>query len=138
MNVIGPTHSVKARKRHNCFLCPCSIEPGTLYLRWACEDDGRVYTIRVHPDCASYANDNIEAFTDGEGVEDCAVASDLRETLAVYRQVDGWPELTGQLASKAAEIVATWPGLTALVARIVKEVRAEITEDDRLPTMGTA
>lgn len=138
MSVIGPTLTVKARKAHNCFLCPCVIAPGSLYLRWAWEDAGSVSTLRAHPDCHSYAHDNIENYTNGDGVEDDAVAADLRETLSVYRQVDGWPDLAGHDTEKAAEIVATWPGLAGLVERIVREIWAEATEDERSPIVGTA
>jgi len=47
---IGSTTTPIARKRHQCWWCGESIEPGTKYVRWLCKD-GDVVQVKVHPEC---------------------------------------------------------------------------------------
>lgn len=120
LTIVGQ-HRVKARKRHNCFLCTVPILVGTEHDTWTCIGDGRPNRLRVHDDCKSYAHDLIDGWTNGDGVEDNAVETDIWDS--IVEQTDEWVYLVNE--AKAADILATWPGLAGVVEAVRVGVRRE-------------
>lgn len=114
MSVLGPVRTVKARIQHNCFLCPLPIAPRSRYLTWAWKGGTSVTTMRVHPSCESYAQSHIDGWTNGDGVEENSVETDIGERVA-------WRGTYN--ASEADDIVKMWPDLAPLVERASADVR---------------
>lgn len=54
--------TVKARKRHRCFLCYCSIWPGETYRRTSQAWEGSINRLEEHPECARVGGHYYRAF----------------------------------------------------------------------------
>ena len=108
---------VKARKPHGCFLCPIDIEVGEVHDRWGWAEDGRVTTMRAHDACKSYAHDCVDGWTNGDGVSENAVYDHIAEEIGC---VDAGGR-HGSDKARADAILATWPGLSRVIDRIVSE-----------------
>jgi hypothetical protein len=76
--------------------------------------------IRTHDACKSYAHDCIDEWTNGDGVEEGAVETDLTDKLTPFN-ADG--EIVMD-ETEAAKILASYPGL----ARIVAKIRADMEQ----------
>lgn len=112
MVIIGQNR-VKARKSHGCFLCSFPIDKGEAHDVWSCVDPRiSIVRIRVHDACKEYAHDCIDEWTNGDGVEDNAVETDLRNELTSYSPNDPMDE------REASRILALYPGLERIVAKI--------------------
>lgn len=55
MNVFLAQKTVRARKRHRCFVCGLSIWPGQTYVRSACVNDGSASSFAEHHECRRVA-----------------------------------------------------------------------------------
>ncbi len=110
---------VKARKDHNCFLCSVPIERGTTHDRWTWFGNGRPSEMRAHDACRDYAHDRIEGWTNGDGVEQCAVESDL--WYALVTQDEEFRHAIDETA--AAKVLIDFPGLAPQVARVRAEAQ---------------
>lgn len=114
MVIIGQ-HRVKARKQHGCFLCSFPIDKGEVHDIWSCVDPGiSIVRIRAHDACKEYAHDCINAWTNGDGVDDNAVETDLCDKLTPYNHGD--PIAMDE--REASRILALYPGLERIVAKI--------------------
>lgn len=60
---------VKARVRHRCFICACSIWPGQMYRRTAFVYDKKAYTIKEHVECARVAAKWCDSFDYPDGYQ---------------------------------------------------------------------
>ena len=68
----GEVHTVKSsRKGHQCNWCGQKIEIGQPYKHWLWFCDGDRDTVKAHPECLQYAEDNREDsgyfYLDGDG-----------------------------------------------------------------------
>lgn len=118
---IAGQRRVKARKAHNCFLCSAPIPVGTMHDTWTCIGDGVPRRLRVHDGCKSYAHDCIDGWTNGDGVEDNAVETDVWET--IVDRTEEWVYVVNE--DCVVEILATWPGLAGVVEAVRAGVRRE-------------
>ena len=122
---IAGQRRVSARKQHKCFLCTVPILVGTEHGTWTCFSEGVPRRLRVHDDCKSYAHDCIDGWTNGDGVEDNAVETDIWET--IVGQTEEWVYVVNERC--VVEILATWPGLSGVVEAVRADVRRENQED---------
>jgi len=51
----------KARKNHRCYWCGETICRGETYVRWGWAEDGKMSTVRMHPECYKAASDSIKS-----------------------------------------------------------------------------
>lgn len=72
----------KARKRHRCFICNCSIWPRTVYRKSSFVSDGKAYTIKEHMECARVAAKWCDSFDYPDGYQGEDVYESMREGLA--------------------------------------------------------
>ena len=68
----------KARKRHRCFICACTIWPGTVYRKSSFVFDGSAYTIKEHVECARVAAKYCDSFDYPDGYQ----GEDVYESMA--------------------------------------------------------
>ncbi len=122
--VVGLTTRT-ASKAHSCWLCSLPIDPGSRYLSWAWIDVGvSAMSVKAHPACDAYAQENLFEWTSGDGLEDGSVETDLEEALLCrFSRSTGVPRVD---QDARARILADFPDLAPLVAKVCRAIEEEL------------
>lgn len=79
----------RARKRHRCFICCCSIWKGTVYRKSSFTGEGTCYTIKEHVECSRVAAKWCDSFDYPDGYQGEDVYEAMCEGL--YRHMHSTP-----------------------------------------------